>query len=245
MKSIDLNADLGEGGANDAALMPLVSSANIACGGHAGDAGTMRDSIRLAMAAGVAIGAHPGYADRGSFGRRSLDLPATRVREMLDIQLDAFRAAAAEAGACVRHVKPHGALYNQADRSPPLAAAVIAAAARAFPDAVVFGPPGGCLESACAAAGIGFVAEGFADRRYRPDGALVPRVEPGAVIDDPASAAAQAMEIALHSRVRAIDGSWVSLPARTLCVHGDGAAAVSLLARLRAGLVTAGFRIGL
>lgn len=244
MKRIDLNADLGEGGPDDAGLMALVSSANIACGAHAGNPETIRSAIRLALAAGVSIGAHPGYEDREHFGRRPLDLPAERVREMVEKQLLSFREIARAEGAEVGHVKPHGALYNQADRSPGLAAAVAEASRAAFPEAALFGPPAGCLEMASRAAELGFVAEGFADRRYLPDGSLVPRSEPDAAIENPEEAVAQALDIARDSRVRARNGIWISLPARTLCVHGDGPASVALLTSLRRSLESEGFSIG-
>ena len=243
MKRIDLNADLGEGGPDDAALMALVSSANIACGGHAGNSDTMRTAIRLAMAAGVSIGAHPGYEDREHFGRRPLDLPSEQVREMVENQLRNFHEIARADGAEVRHVKPHGALYNQADRSPDLAAAVAEAAHSVFPEAALFGPPAGCLEAAARTAGLEFVAEGFADRRYSPDGTLVPRSEADAVIEIPNEAVAQALEIARNSSVRTPNGSQISLPARTLCVHGDGPASVTLLKSLRNALEAQGFSI--
>ena len=244
MKRIDLNADLGEGGPDDAALMALVSSANIACGGHAGNADTMRTGIRLAMAAGVSIGAHPGYEDREHFGRRPLDLPPAQVREMVENQLRSFREIARGEGADVNHVKPHGALYNQADRSPNLAAAVAEAARSVFPEAALFGPPAGCLEAAARTAGLEFVAEGFADRRYLPDGSLVPRSEPDAVIENPDEAVAQALEIARDSSVRTRNGPRICLPAKTLCVHGDGPASVDLLRSLRKALESNGFTIG-
>lgn len=244
MKHIDLNVDLGEGGANDAELLEWAGSANIACGGHAGDAETMRAAIRLARAGGGDIGAHPGYEDRDGFGRRRMDLPAADVREMVVRQLEGFREIARGEAVAVGHVKPHGALYNQADRSPELAMAVVDAVRTVFPEAAVFGPPGGCLERAARAAGLDFVAEGFADRRYEPDGALVARSEAGAVIADVAEAVAQALEIALRGRVRAVDGSWLPLPAETLCVHGDGPEAAALLRQIREALGAEGFRIG-
>lgn len=244
MKRIDLNADLGEGGVSDAQMLAFASSANIACGGHAGDEETMRLTIGTALAAGVSIGAHPGYEDREFFGRRPLDLPVTAVRDLMFRQLERFGTVSGGLGAPVRHVKPHGALYNQADRSAELAAVVIDAIREVFPDSRVVGPPGGCLAGACREAGVSFLAEGFSDRRYGPDGALVARSEAGAVLDDPAEAVGQALEIAVRNRVRAADGSWVSMAVDTLCVHGDGPGAPALLGRLRRALEESGFRIG-
>ncbi|MES2924037.1 MAG: 5-oxoprolinase subunit PxpA [Verrucomicrobiota bacterium] len=221
MRSIDLNADLGEGGMHDAALLELVSSANIACGGHAGDEETMRRSIELALESGVAIGAHPGYEDREHFGRLAMVLPLEQVTDLVRRQVEALASLAKEAGARLHHVKPHGALYNQASRDPLLAAAVVAGITRVSAGLTLYALPASALAEAGRAAGLTVCAEGFADRRYRLDGSLMPRGEPGAVIKDVDAAVAQALELASSGRVE------------TLCVHGDGVTAVAILRALR------------
>lgn len=219
MKRIDLNADLGEGGADDAALLELVDSANIACGGHAGSEVIMRRTLALAMAAGVAAGAHPGYEDRENFGRREMQLPPEIAEDLVARQVGKF---ALLAGGAVHHVKPHGALYNQANRDAALAAAVVKGIQKVAPDALLYALPDSALAAAGRAAGMRVRAEGFADRRYRADGSLVPRGEPAAVISDVAEAVAQALELARSGRIE------------TLCVHGDGPQALAMLRALRA-----------
>lgn len=219
MNRIDLNADLGEGGPDDAALLELVDSANIACGGHAGSEEMMRRTIGLAIAAGVAAGAHPGYEDRENFGRREMQLAPEAVTELVARQVGKF---AAISGGTVHHVKPHGALYNQANRDPSLAAAVVNGIRQISPDALLYALPNSALAAAGRAAGMAVRAEGFADRRYRADGSLVPRGEPGAVISNIEEAVAQALELARSGRVD------------TLCVHGDGAHSLAMLRAIHA-----------
>lgn len=231
MRSIDLNADLGEGGTHDAELLELVSSANIACGGHAGDEETMRRSIDLALASGVAIGAHPGYEDREHFGRLAMVLPLDKITDLVRRQVEALASLADEAGARLHHVKPHGALYNQASRDLLLAAAVVAGIASVSPDLILYSLPTSALAEAGRAAGLKVCAEGFADRRYRLDGSLMPRGEPGAVIKDVDAAVAQALEIASRGKIE------------TLCVHGDGVTAVAILRALRGKLGEAGLAV--
>jgi len=223
---IDLNADLGEGCGQDAELMPLLTSANIACGRHAGDRMTMLESIRLALMHGVQIGAHPGYADRQNFGRIEQDLSPTEIEQLCMEQCQELIALAATAGARVAYVKPHGALYNQACRDVRLAEP-IAQIARRLGLALV-GLPQSALASAARRAQVRFVPEGFADRRYRPDGSLVPRSEPDAFVLDPEEAADQARALVASGRIE------------TLCVHGDNPAALQFLRRLREGLAAAG-----
>lgn len=229
---IDLNADVGEGGAHDAALFAAgISSANVACGAHAGDAATMAAACALAARHGVALGAHPGHADRPGFGRVERALTREEAEALLGAQFLFLRREAERTGLAVRHVKPHGALYHQANREAWLARLLVGATGRWFPGAALFGPPAGCLREAMEEAGGRFVAEGFVDRAYRSDGTLVPRGEPGAVLHDAEAAAAQAVALARAGRVR------------TLCVHGDGPEAPRLLIAVRAALVAAGFRI--
>lgn len=224
MRCIDLNADLGEGGAEDEALLTLVSSANIACGGHAGDETTMRRAIELAMASGVTIGAHPSYEDRAHFGRRALVLPLDVVTDLVARQVGKIAAIAADMGAELHHVKAHGSLYNQADRDAPLADAVVRGILAISPDLMLYAPPAGALAAAARAVGLTMCAEGFADRRYLENGSLMPRAEPGAVISNVEEAVAQAVEIIANGVVE------------TICVHGDGPTAVGILRALRGRL---------
>lgn len=229
---IDLNADVGEGGAWDAELFASgISSANIACGAHAGDAATMAAACALAARHGVAAGAHPGFEDRENFGRREVVIDAEGVSRLIARQLRALAVHAAGAGPRIRHVKPHGALYHVLDREPELARAFLVAVFAEAPRAAIFGPPAGALREAAERHGVEFVAEGFIDRGYRSDGTLVPRGEAGAVLHDEAAAVAQALALADSGRVR------------TLCVHGDGPDATRLLRAAREALTRAGYRI--
>lgn len=242
-QSIDLNADLGEGGKNDAVLIPLVSSVNIACGGHAGDEETMRRTIQTAMAAGIAIGAHPGYDDRANFGRLPLSIEPESLQDSIRSQLSRFLCIATECGASLHHVKPHGALYNQADRDPQLANLFVACMREIQPACRIYCPPHGQLALAAATTGLDVVAEGFADRRYQNDGFLVPRSLPGAVLTDENEAATQALHMAHQGLVTSDTGANIPLPVRTLCVHGDSPRIVALLHAIRTTLSSAGIRI--
>lgn len=235
---MDLNADIGEGGPQDAALIALVSSANIACGGHAGDESSMRSAIEACLAAGVAIGAHPGYEDPDHFGRRELDLAPETVAALVARQVTRMAEMTK-----LHHVKPHGALYHQADRDPALATAVAEAVARIVPGCGFYAPPGGALAIAGKEAGLRVRAEGFIDRRYAANGDLVSRSMPGAVIEDDAAAVSQALEIALNHRVLTAGDTWFPMPAETLCVHGDSPRALEILSAVRQALVAAGFAI--
>jgi UPF0271 protein len=243
MGTIDLNADLGEGGSQDAALISLASSVNIACGGHAGTESTMRSSIEMALAAGVALGAHPGYEDPEHFGRRPLNLPLGNVRDLVSRQLERLALLVVASKSALHHVKPHGALYLQADRDPELARAVVEGVKRIVPGCGFYAPPGGCLAAAGMEAGLSVRAEGFVDRRYGTDGKLVPRSHNAAVIEDIASGVSQGLEIACRHRVQTLAGTWISLHAETLCVHGDDPQAVFLLRAVRQALEDAGLRI--
>ncbi len=225
---LDLNCDLGEGCPFDAELMPHVTSANVACGFHAGDASTARATLRLAVRHGVQAGAHPGYADREHFGRLELQRTEDQVFEECVYQVGALAGLARTEGATLRYLKPHGALYNQACRDDAYARPVVAAA-ELFGLAVM-GLPGSRLEAACAGR-CPFVAEGFADRRYRPDGSLVPRPEPDAFVADAEEAVRQA-EWLLRTR-----------GVRTLCVHGDNPHAIDFVRRLREALTRQGVNL--
>ncbi len=229
---MDLNADVGEGAAGDELLFAAgISSANVACGAHAGDGASMARACALAARHGVALGAHPGFADREHFGRREIGMEAEELHALVAGQLDALRWHAAAAGLGLRHVKPHGALYHLLNRDRGLADVFVATTRSRAPGASLFGPPEGELGLAAGRGGLRFVPEGFVDRAYLPGGALVPRGEPGAVLHDEGAAAAQALILARAGRVR------------TLCVHGDGPAALRMLQAAGAALVAAGFRI--
>lgn len=245
--SIDLNADVGEGVATDAELVPLVSSVNIACGGHAGDEATMRATIRLAQAHGAAIGAHPGFADRENFGRNEITMRQGEAAELVIGQVMRLQKVAADLGARVGHMKLHGALYNLAARDPRLAAEVAAAVAlhrdRSAGPPVLFALAGSVLVSEAKRVGLTVMGEGFADRTYRGDGSLQPRSEPGALIEDPDKAAAQALLMALGQPVGACDGSKITIDAGTLCVHGDSPAAVRSARAIRECLESAGIAV--
>ncbi|EOC1350916.1 5-oxoprolinase subunit PxpA [Cronobacter dublinensis] len=230
---IDLNADLGEGCGNDALLMPLISSANIACGFHAGDAQTMRESVRLALAHGVAIGAHPGFADRENFGRTAMQLPPETIYAETLYQVGALAAIARAEGGRLTHVKPHGMLYNQAAKDAALADA-IARAVRDFDAALLLvGLAGSELIHAGACHQLATREEVFADRGYLADGSLVPRSEPGALIEDDDEAVSRTLSMVLEGRVRSREGAWAAVNAQTVCLHGDGAHALAFARRLR------------
>ena len=226
---IDLNCDLGEGGPNDAALLESVTSANIACGVHAGSAEIMRRTMELAAASGVGIGAHPGLADPAGMGRREVPLTAPDASDLVFAQVALMKIVAQEIGLQLLHVKPHGALYNQASREPALAKAVAKAVRAVDPRLILFALAGSCLERAGLAAGLRVAREAFADRRYRADGSLVPRTQAGAIIEEPAQAAAQALRLVLEHKLTTIDGAELTVEADTLCVHGDSPNAVEML----------------
>jgi len=231
--NIDLNADLGEGGDADEALLGLVSSANIACGWHAGGANAMRDCVRLAVKQGVAIGAHPSFHDPDNFGRKEMHLPPDDIYAGILYQLGALSAIAQAEGVRVAHLKPHGALYNQAARDPAIAEAIISAVHDFDPSVAVFGLAGSRFISMAREAGLAAVEEGFADRGYRADGSLVPRSEPGAMIDDDDEMLAHVLSMVRDKRVRTVSGDWVSIDVRTLCLHGDGPHALAFAQKLR------------
>lgn len=229
---IDLNADVGEGGEQDAVLFASgITSANVACGGHAGDDATMAAACALAARHGVSLGAHPGYADRVNFGRKEHSLDLAELGVLLADQVRALQVHARRADLPIRHVKPHGALYHflnvQAEHALLFAASVKALA----PGAAIFGPPSGSLREACEVAGVLFVAEGFMDRGYLANGTLLPRSEPGAVLRDAEAVVRQSLELARSGRIE------------TLCVHGDSEDSVRWLIAVRAALLAAGFRV--
>ena len=239
MIRIDLNCDLGEREELAAAvqdqLLGSVTSANIACGGHAGSEALMRLTCQQALRHGTAIGAHPGYADRANFGRLALQLPLADVEASVERQIRALLQVAGECGAVVTYVKPHGALYNQAARDGELAVCIARAAARVDPGLALMGLAGSGMLAVWREAGPRVIAEAFADRRYAADGSLRSRSHAGSLLDDPEQAAEQAVRIAMHGEVVALDGSIVRVPAQTLCIHSDtpGAAEIARVVRKR------------
>ena len=245
--AIDLNADLGEGFGiwalgDDEALLGVVTSANVACGFHAGDPVIMQRVCRQAVERGVSIGAQVSYRDLAGFGRRRMEVPAEQLTADLVYQVGALRAFARAAGGRVGYLKPHGALYNAAASDAAQAGAVVAAA-QLCGGLPVLGLPGSALALAAADAGIDFVAEAFADRGYSPAGTLLPRGEPGAVQTDAEAALAQAVGIAVAHEVVAVDGSSLPVEARSLCIHGDTPGAVELARAVRAALLQAGVEL--
>ncbi len=244
MLTIDLNCDLGEGGAADASLMPLITSANIACGGHAGDDATMRATLRLARQHGVGAGAHPGHEDPAHFGRRELAVTPAAAAELVRKQTERIRRLATEEGVILGHVKLHGALYNQTARDPALASAVVRALATGFPGLPLVVLAGSVLEEiARRELGAPVRAEAFADRAYEQGGSLRARGLPGALLPDADAAERQVLQLIRTGRVRTWDGGETFLRADTVCLHGDGADPVGFARRLRSALAAAGVRV--
>ncbi len=242
MTSIDLNADVGEG-YDDAALLPCVSSANIACGAHAGDDVTMERTIQIAMAQDIAIGAHPGWPDPEHFGRRTLAMPLLEVRAMVRAQIERLAGHVANAGGRLRHVKPHGALYNQAAADARLARAIVDGVRDVDEGLVLVGRSGGALLTVGVAAGMRVLSEVFADRRVLADGSLAPRSMEGSCIDDADAAVRQVLGMLRDGVVDALTGERIEVRADTVCIHGDRADAAAFARALRAALDAAGVRI--
>lgn len=242
---IDLNCDMGESFGryalgDDAAMLDVVTSANVACGLHAGDPTVMQATVTLAARKGVAVGAHPGYPDVQGFGRRMMALTPAEIEATILYQIGALAGFACAAGAVLVHVKPHGALYNVAARDQAVAEAIVRAIVVFDPALIVVTLPDSALLHAAQAAGLRVACEGFADRAYREDGSLVPRTEPGAVIHDPAQATARAICMVTQGEVEAVTGKVVPLHIDTLCIHGDTPGAVAIAAALRAALEAEG-----
>jgi UPF0271 protein len=246
---IDLNGDVGErrrgshSGHPDSGLIPHLTSANVACGFHAGDPGVMRDTIALAIDHGVAVGAHPSFPDPEGFGRRELQFSPADVEDFVAFQVGTLAAIAASQGVRLQHVKPHGALFNMAARDPALADAVARAAKTIDPGLVLFGLPDSQLIEAGKRVGLRTAAEGFADRAYLPDGSLVPRQETGAVIVAATEVIARVIHMVRDRTVSAIDGSAVRVAVDTICVHGDTPGAADLAAAIRTALVREGVEL--
>jgi UPF0271 protein len=247
-RSIDLNADVGESlgpwsMGDDAHLIRLVSSVNIACGFHAGDPVTIGRTVGLAVGAGVAIGAHPGYPDLVGFGRRDMDMSAEELEAAIVYQVGAVATFARAAGSELRHVKAHGALYNRAATDPTLAETLARAVSRVSRELILVGLAGSAMLAAGRAAGLRVAAEAFPDRAYEADGSLRSRRHAGAVITDSDVVAERAVAMARDGVVRAIDGSTLKLEADTLCLHGDTPGAVEHARAVRAALEAAGMRV--
>ncbi|MGH3716774.1 MAG: LamB/YcsF family protein [Micromonosporaceae bacterium] len=245
---MDLNADLGEGYGiwrlgDDEALLDVVTSANVACGFHAGDASTIRRACAGAARRGVVVGAQVSYRDLAGFGRRRIDYQPDELTDEVIYQIGALDGLCRSEGTQVRYLKPHGALYHACAVDPVQAAAVVRAVAEYDPRLPVLGAPGSVLLRLAADAGLTGVPEGFADRAYRPDGSLVPRTEAGAVLSDPEQVTAQAVRLARDAEVPATDGSAIPLTIRSLCLHGDTPGAVALARQVRTALLEQGLEL--
>lgn len=248
---IDLNCDMGESFGRyslgcDELVIAHVTSANLACGFHASDPQVMDRAVALAVEHGVGIGAHPGYHDLRGFGRRNMDSPPEQVRTDVIYQVGALAALAASRGAVLQHVKPHGALYNTAAHHEPTARAVCRAVKAVDPGLILVtlaGPAGQVIRQVAAEEGLKVASEAFADRAYTPEGRLVPRDRPGAVINEPDQVAERCRRMAAEGLVKAVDGSVIELKAQTICVHGDTPSAVELVERINSSLEQAGVDI--
>jgi UPF0271 protein len=243
--SIDFSGDLGEGAGTDAAIMPLISSANIACGGHAGNDNSMRTTVELALRNKVAIGAHPGYPDREHFGRVAMDIPARELIESIRRQLDSLISIAGRMGGRVTRVKAHGALYNQGERDAAIARSIIfgVQAATGGHELVIVAPPGSAMLDEAQGMGMKVAREGFVDRAYEPDGTLQSRSIAGSVLSHPAEAVRQALSFVKDGGVTAIDGTFLKLQVDTLCVHGDTPGAADIARAVRDALNSAKVKV--
>ncbi|WP_428945569.1 5-oxoprolinase subunit PxpA [Pantoea sp. FN060301] len=230
---VDLNADLGEGCAHDRELLQNVSSANIACGFHAGDAQTMLQSVRWALAFNVAIGAHPAFPDRENFGRSSMQLPPETVYAQMIYQIGALKALTESEGGRLVHVKPHGMLYNQSAQEPALADAIARAVKAVDPGLILVGLANSESIRAARVLGLATREEVFADRGYQADGSLVPRSQPGAMVESDEQAIAQTLSMIEQGQVQSLSGEWVKVKADTVCLHGDGEHALAFASQLR------------
>lgn len=240
---MDLNADIGEGAGADNELLTVITSASVACGAHAGDADTMRATVRRARGAGVAIGAHPGYPDRENFGRIEIGAGPSDIERWTSEQIEALLEICRTERAELRYVKPHGALYNRAVTDSGAAAAIAAAILAISPKLVVLGPAGSELLNAARAAGLRIVAEAFLDRGYADDGTLLPRIHPDALLTDPAVAAERAILLARGDPIPSADGQQLLIVADSLCVHSDSPTSVAIATAARARLEAEGIKV--
>ncbi|WP_312169824.1 5-oxoprolinase subunit PxpA [Microbacterium sp.] len=248
MTSIDLNSDLGENVpdrmvSDDESMLGLVTSANVACGFHAGSPEGIRATLESAVAGGVVIGAHPGYRDYENFGRTKIDIDSATLQAHVEYQLGALIGLATAVGGTVAYVKPHGALYNTIARDERQSKDVVAAIRAIDPSLVLLGLAGGVVLDVAARAGLATAAEAFADRAYQPDGQLVSRTEPGSVLHDPAAVAERMVRLAGEGVIRAIDGTDVPVSAQSICVHGDSPGSVAMAAETKRMLQQAGITI--
>jgi UPF0271 protein len=248
MPIIDLNSDLGESfGAwtmgMDSEMMAHISSSNVACGWHAGDAEVMVRTVRAAKARGVAVGAHPGYPDLLGFGRRSMACTADELYAYTLYQVGALKSICESEGLELQHVKPHGAMYNQAAKDPKLAEAIVRAVKSAGRGVILLGLANSAFEGACAEFGAPFASEAFADRGYMPDGSLAPRGQPGAFIHDPEEAAARMVRLVKEGTVETLGGGALKLKAHSICMHGDGPTAVKMAEAVRAAIEKSGVAV--
>ena len=246
--TVDLNSDVGERASalldgSEEQLLHLVSSANIACGGHAGDAASMKAVVTMCLACGVSIGAHPGFPDSARFGRTKIDIPASKLEASVREQVESLLDISAGIGATVRHVKPHGALYNAASKDRWFAEIIANAISSVDRNLVLVGLAGSVMLDVWRSAGFTVVAEAFADRRYEPDGSLRSRSLGDALITNPDDAATQAGGIVCDGVVVAVDGSRLAVQAQTICIHGDTENAIALTSRIRTRLLGAGVTI--
>lgn len=241
--AIDLNADVGEGFGGEAGMYGYVTSVNVACGGHAGDEGLMREAMRRAGEHGVAVGAHPGFEDKKNFGREEQCVTPAEVKALVLRQVGALRAVADGMGVRLSHLKPHGALYNQAAKDPALAGAIAEAVKDLGGEMILFGLAGSASIALGRAQGLRVAEEAFADRRYLPSGQLVSRKQFGAVIGDENEMVEQAMRLAEGKAFPSITGQPLTLRADTICLHGDGPRAAAFARRLRLALETAGMQV--
>jgi 5-oxoprolinase (ATP-hydrolysing) subunit A len=244
MTTVDLNCDLAEGASEDGAVLPHVSSANVACGVHAGGPTLMRETVAAAARAGVAVGAHPGFADKEGFGRRAVDLPPDQVFDLVLYQVGALALFARAAGVRLQHVKPHGALYHVAAARPEIADAVVRATRAARDDLLIIGPPDSALSQSAQAHGLRFAVEIFADRQYGEDGRLIPRGQPGAVLDlDDAAVGTRAVAMVREGKVWTAAGTALPQQGHTVCLHGDHPGAGARARAVRAALQAAGITV--
>ncbi|MEO1015763.1 MAG: 5-oxoprolinase subunit PxpA [Pseudomonadota bacterium] len=237
---IDLNADIGEGCGDDAGILKVVTSCNIACGGHAGDETSMQEALLLARQSGAIAGAHPSYPDRENFGRKPMEMPKPDLLQSLCMQITAIRDIASYSDVPLTHVKPHGALYNAAAADADLATVVVDAVLKSLPGATLVGPPNSSLSRAAQEQGLRFIAEGFADRAYEKTGALRDRRLEGAIIETEDARARQAEMIAVDRRAPAHGGGAIHLPAETICLHGDSPGALASARAIRERLAGVG-----
>lgn len=245
---VDLNCDLGESFGRyklglDEEVIGYVSSANVACGFHASDPTVMAGTVRLARAAGVAAGAHPGFPDLQGFGRRNMNMDAAELHDAVLYQVAALAGFCRAAGIGLQHVKPHGAMYNMAVKDMAMARAICRAVQEFDPELILLAPGGSCLQKAAAECGLGFACEVFADRGYQADGSLVPRSQPGAMIEDEDEAIARVLRMVKEGVVRTADGQDIAVQADSVCVHGDGPKALAFVKKIREALTAAGVEI--